>query len=57
MYIEKIENFLSHQSKVQKIALKDENFVNFITSQEKNIDKIYKKVVDLTACLKKHENI
>ena len=41
-----MENFLSDQSKFQKIALKDDNFLNFITSQEKRIDKIYKKLVD-----------
>ena len=45
-YIEKMENFLSDQSKFQKIALKDDNFLNFITSQEKRIDKICKKLVD-----------
>ena len=41
-----MENFLSDQSKFQKIILKDDNFLNFITSQEKRIDKIYKKLVD-----------
>ena len=41
-----MENFLSDQSKFQKIALKDDNFLNFITSQEKRIAKIYKKLVD-----------
>ena len=41
-----MENFLGDQSKFQKIALKDGNFLNFITSQEKRIDKIYKKLVD-----------
>ena len=45
-YIEKVENFLRDQSKFQKIALKDDNFLNFTTSQEKRIDKIYKKLVD-----------
>ena len=45
-YIEKMENFLSDQSKFQKITVKDDNFLNFITSQEKRIDKIYKKLVD-----------
>ena len=44
-YIEKMENFLSDQSKFQKIALKDDNFLNFITSQEKRNDKIYEKLV------------
>ena len=45
-YIEKMENFLSDQSKFQKITIKDDNLLNFITSQEKCIDKIYKKLVD-----------
>ena len=43
-----MEKFLSGQSKFQKISLKDDNFLNFITSQEKRIDKIYKKLVDST---------
>ena len=41
-----MENVLSDQSKFYKIALKDDNFLNFITSQEKCTDKIYKKFVD-----------
>ena len=45
-YIEKMENFLSDQSKFQKITIKDDNLLNFITSQEKRNDKIYKKLVD-----------
>ena len=43
-----MEKFLSGQSKFEKIALKDDNFLNFITSQENRIDKIYKKLVDST---------
>ena len=39
-------NFFSDRSKFQKIALKDDNFLNFITSQEKRIDKIHKKLID-----------
>lgn len=35
---------------VLKIAVKDENF--FITSQEKRINKIYKKLVDLNSLSK-----
>ena len=35
-----MENFVNDQSKFQKIALKDDNFLNFITSKEKGIDKI-----------------
>ena len=41
-----MNNFVTHQSKFQKIAVKDVNFLNLITSQEKRIDKIYKKLVD-----------
>ena len=45
-YIEKMENFLSDQSKFQETAVKDDNFLNFINSQEKRIDKIYQKLVN-----------
>ena len=41
-----MENFLSDQNKLQKIAVKDDNILNFIISQEKYTDKIYKKLVD-----------
>ena len=41
-----MENFLSDQSKFHKIALKDDNFLHFITSKEKRIAEIYKKLVD-----------
>ena len=44
--MENMENFLSDQSKFQTIAVKDDNFLYFITNQEKRIDKIYKKLVD-----------
>ena len=43
-YIEKIENFLSDQSKFHKTDVKDDNFLNFVTSQEKPIEKIYIKL-------------
>ena len=52
-YIEKIENFLSGQNKFQKIALKDDNFLNFITSQGKRSDKFYKKLVDYNSMSEK----
>ena len=45
-YIKKMENFLSNQSKFQKIAAKDDNFFNFITSQERHINKIDLKFLD-----------
>ena len=41
-----MEKFLKDQSKFQKIALKDDNFWNFITSKQKPINKSYKKLVD-----------
>ena len=39
-----MENFLSELFK--KTAVKDDNFLNFITSQEKRINKILKKLAD-----------
>lgn len=45
-YMEKMENFLSDESKFQKIAVKDDNCFNFNTSQEKYINKICKKLAD-----------
>ena len=41
-----MEKFLKDQSKFQKIALKDDNFWNFVTSKQKPINKSYKKLVD-----------
>ena len=38
-----MENFLSDESKLQKIALKDDNCFNFNTSEEKH-NKICKKL-------------
>ena len=43
-YVERMENFWSDQRKFQIIALKDGNFLNFVTSQEKRVDEIYKKL-------------
>ena len=56
-YIKKMENFLSDQNKFQKTAVKDDNFLNFISSQEKRIDYIYKKLVALSAYPKEEEDI
>ena len=56
-YIEKMENILSDQSKSQKIALKDDKFLNFITSQKNALIKYIKSLLTRTACLKKHENM
>ena len=44
--IKKIENFLHDQSKFQKTAVNNYDFLNFIISQEKHIDKFYKNLVD-----------
>ena len=41
-----MEDFFSDQNKFQKIALKGDNFFNFINSQERRIDKIYKELFD-----------
>ena len=41
-----MKDFLSDQNKFLKIALKDDNFFDFINSQGRRIDKIYKKLVD-----------
>ena len=35
-----------YQSKFPKLALKDYDFLSFVTSQEKCIDKNYEKLVD-----------
>ena len=56
-YIKKRRNFLSDQSKFQKTAVKDENFLNFITSQEKPLIKFMKGLLTLTTFPKKHESI
>ena len=40
-----MNKFLTDQKKNQKIAVKDGNFLNFISRQEKRINKIYKKLV------------
>ena len=42
-----MENFLSDQNKFQKTVVKDDDFWNFIMSQEKRINKIYKKLIDV----------
>ena len=44
-YIEKMENFLSDESKFKITAVKDDILLNFITSQEKRIDKIFKRLL------------
>ena len=41
-----VETFLSDQSKYEKTTVKDDEFFNFITSQEKRIDRIYERLVD-----------
>ena len=40
-----MENVLSDQSKFKKTAGKVDNFLNFITNQEKHINKNFRKLV------------
>ena len=61
-----MENVLSDQGKFQETALKDDNFLNFITKknkkqkarkkekQEKQFHKIYKNLVDLSEKTRRH---
>ena len=41
-----MENLLSDQEKFEKVTLKNDAFLNFIVSQEKRLDTIFKKLVD-----------
>ena len=45
-YIKTTQKFLIDQSKVQKMLLKDNDFLSLIISQEKFIDKMYAKIPD-----------
>ena len=41
-----MEKFLSDQSKFQKTTVKNDDFLNFITSKQKRIHETYKKLVN-----------
>ena len=41
-----MENLLSDQRKFEKVALKNDTFLNFVVNQEKRIDFIFKNLVD-----------
>ena len=56
-YIEKMENFLSNQSKFQKIAAKGDNFLILLPVKKIALIKFIKTLFTLIACLKKHEDI
>ena len=43
-FIKRMEIFSNDQNKFQKTAAKEDDFLNFIISQEKYIDKIHKKL-------------
>ena len=45
-----MKKILSDQRKFQKTTVKYDEFLNFITSLEKRIDEIYKKLAD-SKCL------
>ena len=42
-YTKKMKNFLSDQNKFQEKTVKDDDFLNLIINQEKQINKIFKK--------------
>ena len=42
-----MKNFLSDQGKFQEKTVKDDDFLNFIINQEKQINKIFKKASSL----------
>ena len=42
-YTKKMKNFLSDQNKFQEKTVKDDDFLNFIINQEKQVNKIFKK--------------
>lgn len=44
-YIKKIDNILSDQNKFSNVNLKDDTSRNFASNQEKDIDKVLKKLV------------
>ena len=53
-----MENFLSDQNKYQKTAAKDDDFLNFINSQQLNASMKFKKgLLTLLKSPKKHEDI
>ena len=45
-YIKRIENLLSDQRKFERVTLKNDAFLNFLVSQEKRIDTIFKNLDD-----------
>ena len=52
-----MESFLIDQNKFRKTNVKDDNFLEFVTSHEKRINKIHKKLVDsnrMTGDTQKH---
>ena len=56
-YIKKIMNFLNDKSKFQKTAVKYNNFLKFITSQENASIKFIKSLLTLASCWKKNKDI
>ena len=44
--MKRMESFLSNQRKFEKVALKNDAFLNFVVNQEKRIDTIFKNPVD-----------
>ena len=45
-FIKRMENLLSVQRKFERVALKNDAFLNFVVNQEKGVDNIFKNLVD-----------
>ena len=45
-YRKKMNNVLSDQKKITTVNLKDVTLLNFAVSQEKHVDKVFKKLVE-----------
>ena len=45
--LEKMNGILSDQNKFSKVSLKDDTLLNFAINQEKHVDKVLKKLLNL----------
>ena len=53
-YIKKINDFLSDQKKFSKVSLKDDILLNLAISQEKQVDKVPKKLSESKSMTEKN---
>ena len=60
-YIKKMDNILNNQKKFTLVNLKDDTLLNFAVNQEKNVDKVLKKLLSLNSMKVKktgnHQNL